>query len=253
LAIVIGTTAIGVSSLDLLYGYAGLPSLAQGAFFGIGAYTSAVLTMNISNSVFLALAGGAVVTGIIGVLVGLVGIRTGRHWTSFTFISTIIFTISFMNFEVFTGGPSGLSGVPHLSLGVPVSRGILFNPFLNKNAYYFLVVLVLFCLLWLKHLAVKSWFGRSIKAIREDEGLARSVGIPSRRYKVAVFGFSAAVAGVGGSLYAHYVTYLHPDLFNFVKSFRFLMMNRIGGLGSLVGPVLGSGFVRAVEELTRPL
>lgn len=253
LGIVIGTTAIGVSSLDLLYGCAGLPSLAQGAFFGIGAYTSAVLTMNISNSVFLALAGGAAVAGMIGLLVGLIGIRTGRHWTSFTFISTIIFTISFMNFEVFTGGPSGLSGVPHLSLGIPVTNRILLNPFLNKKAYYLLVVLILFCLLGLKRLAVKSWFGRSIKAIREDEGLARSVGIPSGRYKVAVFGLSAAVAGIGGSLYAHYVTYLHPDLFNFVKSFRFLMMNRIGGLGNLIGPVLGSGFVRIIEEFTRPL
>ena len=250
---VIGTTAIAVSSLDLLYGYAGLPSLAQGAFFGVGAYASAVLTMSLSNSVLLALAVGAAVAGIIGVLVGSVGVRTGRHWTSFTFITTIIFTIGFTNLDFLTGGPSGLSGVPGLSLNIPFINKFTFNPFLNKKAYYLMVVAELFLVLLVKNLALKSWFGRSVKAIREDEGLARSVGIPSRRYKVLVFGLSAGIAGMGGSLFAHYTTYIHPDLFDFVKSFRFLMMNRIGGLGSLLGPILGSGFIRTVEEFTRPL
>ena len=253
LAIMVGTTAIAVSSLDLIYGYAGLPSLAQGAFFGVGAYASAVLTMNFGSSTLLALAGGIAVAGITGLLVGLIGVRTGRHWTSFTFISTIIFTISFLNLESLTGGPSGLSGVPELSLGLPFIDGIVFNPFLNKRAYYLLVVSVLFLFLLAKHLLLKSWFGRSIRAVREDEGLAKSVGIPTRRYKVVVFGLSAGFAGLGGSLFAHYVTYLHPDLFDFVQSFRFLMINRIGGLGSLLGPVLGSGFVRAIEEFTRPI
>ncbi len=253
LAITIGTFAIGVTSLDLLYGYTGLPSLAQGAFFGVGAYASALLAMNISNSLFLSLAGGALVAGIIGALVGLIGIRTGRHWTSFTFITTIIFTISFSNLDFITGGPSGLAGVPPLLLNLPFGEGFLFNPFLNKRAYYLLVAVVLFSLVLLKHLALRSWYGRSVKAIREDEGLARSVGIPTGRYKVITFGVSAAVAGIGGSLYGHYVTYLHPDLFDFVLSFRFLMMNRIGGLGSLIGPFLGSGFVSAVEEFTRPI
>jgi len=253
LAITVGTFAIGVTSLDLLYGYTGLPSLAQGAFFGVGAYASAVLTMNISNSLILALAGGALVAGTIGAFVGLVGIRTGRHWTSFTFITTIVFTISFTNLEFVTGGPSGLAGVPPLLLNLPFRDGILFNPFLNKRAYYLLVVAVLFFLFLIKHMALSSWYGRSIRAIREDEGLARSVGIPTGRYKVLTFGISAAVAGIGGSLFGHYVTYLHPDLFDFVLSFRFLMMNRIGGLGSLLGPLLGAGFVGAVEELTRPI
>ncbi len=253
LAVAIGTASIAVTSLDLLYGYIGSPSLAQGGFFGVGAYASAVLTMNFSGSVLLGLTGGVVFGGLIGFLVGSIGVRTGRHWTSFTFISTIIFTILFTNLDSVTGGPSGLSGVPILSLSFPGIGSQGFNPFGNKEAYYLLVVAVLGLVLVAKYLALKTWFGRSIKAIREDEGLARSIGIPTRRYKILAFSISAGIAGLAGSLYGHYVAYLHPELFNFVTSFRFLMMNRIGGLGSLLGPVFGSISLTVVEEFTRPL
>ena len=253
LAIVIGTASIAVTSLDLLYGYVGSPSLAQGAFFGVGAYASAILTAHFGGSIFLGLAGGLVFGGVIGLLVGSVGVRTGRHWTSFTFVSTIIFTILFTNLDSVTGGPGGLSGVPILSLGLSGIGGVDFNPFLNKEAYYVLVGVVLGFILLLKHLALGTWFGRSVKAIREDEGLAKSIGIPTRRYKILAFGMSAGVAGLAGSLYGHYVAYLHPDLFDFVTSFRFLMMNRIGGLGSLLGPVFGSLGLTVVEEFTNPL
>lgn len=253
LAIAAGTASIAVTSLDLLYGYVGSPSLAQGAFYGIGAYASAILTMNLGRSVFLGLIGGAVFSVIIGFVVGSVGVRTGRHWTSFTFVTTIIFTILFTNLDSITGGPSGISGVPILTLGFPGINGIEFNPFLSKSAYYLLVVTALGLVLAGKYLVLKTWFGRSIKAIREDEGLAKSIGIPTRKYKVLAFGISAGVAGLAGSLYGHYVSYLHPELFNFVTSFRFLMMNRIGGLGSLLGPVFGSMGLTIVEEFTHPL
>jgi branched-chain amino acid transport system permease protein len=143
--------------------------------------------------------------------------------------------------------------VPILALGFPGINGIEFNPFLSKSAYYLLVVTALSLVLAGKYLVLKTWFGRSIKAIREDEGLAKSIGIPTRKYKVLAFGISAGVAGLAGSLYGHYVSYLHPELFNFVTSFRFLMMNRIGGLGSLLGPVFGSMGLTIVEEFTHPL
>ncbi|MBS3824987.1 ABC transporter permease [Candidatus Bipolaricaulota bacterium] len=253
LAITIGTVSIAVTSLDLLYGYVGSPSLAQGAFFGIGAYGSAVLTMQFGGSVFLGLSGGIIISMLIGFFVGMVGVRTGRHWTSFTFVSTIVFTILFNNLDFVTGGPSGISGVPILSLKLPGLTGIEFNPFADKLAYYFLVVFVLATVLFFKNLVLKSWFGRSIKAIREDEGLARSVGIPTRTYKIIAFVISAGVAGLAGSLYGHYVRFLHPELFNFVTSFRFLMMNRIGGLGSILGPVLGATGLTSLKEFTQPL
>jgi len=253
LSIAAGTASIAVTSLDLLYGYVGSPSLAQGAFYGIGAYASAILTMNLGSSVFLGLVGGVVFSVIIGFVVGSVGVRTGRHWTSFTFVTTIIFTILFTNLDSITGGASGISGVPILTLGFPGINGIEFNPFLSKSAYYILVVTALGLVLAGKYLILKTWFGRSIKAIREDEGLAKSIGIPTRKYKVLAFGISAGVAGLAGSLYGHYVSYLHPELFNFVTSFRFLMMNRIGGLGSLLGPVFGSMGLTIVEEFTHPL
>ncbi|MFB6291316.1 MAG: ABC transporter permease [Candidatus Bipolaricaulia bacterium] len=250
LAVMIGIASVAVTSLDLLYGYVGSPSLAQGAFFGVGAYASAVLTMNFGDFVLLGLAGGLVISGLTGLIVGLIGVRAGRHWTSFTFITTIIFTILFTNLDFITGGASGISGVPILALKLPGIEGLKFNPFLSKQTYYILVVIVLCIILWLKQRILSSWFGRSIKAIREDEGLAKSIGIPTRKYKILTFGLSASVAGLGGALYAHYVAFLHPNLFDFVTSFRFLMMNRIGGLGSLFGPVLGATLLNGVEELT---
>lgn len=253
LAVAIGTASIAVTSLDLLYGYVGSPSLAQGAFFGVGAYASAILTMNFGGSILLGLASGVAFGGITGFLVGSIGVRTGRHWTSFTFISTIIFTILFTNLDSVTGGPGGISGVPILRLGIPGAGGLEFNPFVNKKVYYLLVITVLGLVLVLKHLALTTWFGRSIKAIREDEGLARSIGIPTRWYKILAFSMSAGIAGLAGSLYGHYVAFLHPDLFNFVTSLKFLMMNRIGGLGSLLGPVLGATGLTVLEEFTHPL
>ncbi|MCF7889887.1 ABC transporter permease [Candidatus Bipolaricaulota bacterium] len=251
LAVIIGIASIAVTSLDLLYGYVGSPSLAQGAFFGVGAYASAVLTMKFGDFALLGLVGGLVLSGLVGLIIGLIGVRAGRHWTSFTFITTIIFTILFTNLDFITGGASGISGVPTLALKLPGIEGLKFNPFLSKQAYYILVIIVLGIILWMKHRILNSWFGRSIKAIREDEGLAKSIGIPTRKYKILTFGLSASVAGLGGALYAHYVTFLHPNLFNFVTSFRFLMMNRIGGLGSFFGPLLGATVLNGIEELTQ--
>ncbi len=252
LLIISGILAICVTSADLLYGVTGLPSLAQGAFWGLGAYTSALLMMQASAPPLVSLLGTLALTLVVGAVVGSLGVRAGRHWALFTFITTVLFTLVALSLDV-TGGPNGLTGVPLLDLSLPGLGAISLNPFLQKAPFYGLVALSLIAVLVLRSAIVRSWFGRALASIREDEGLARSIGVPTRTYKVIIFALSAAIAGFGGFLYAHYLTYLHPDLFNFITSFNILMMNKIGGLATVLGPVLGPLAVTTVDELTRPI
>ncbi|MFB6286176.1 MAG: ABC transporter permease, partial [Candidatus Bipolaricaulia bacterium] len=252
LLIISGILAICVTSADLLYGVTGLPSLAQGAFWGLGAYTSALMMMHWGTPPLVSLLGTLALALAVGAGVGSLGVRAGRHWALFTFITTVLFTLVALSLDV-TGGPNGLTGIPLLNLSVPGIGEVSLNPFLHKASFYGLVALGLIGVLALRSAVVRSWFGRALASIREDEGLARSIGVPTRSYKVMIFALSAAIAGFGGFLYAHYLTYLHPDLFNFITSFNILMMNKIGGLATILGPVLGPLAVTTVDELTRPI
>ena len=252
LLIMAAILAICVTSADLLYGVTGLPSLAQGAFWGLGAYSSALLMMHAATPPLVSLLGTLALTLVAGAVVGSLGVRAGRHWALFTFIATVLFTLVALSLDL-TGGPNGLTGVPLLNLSLPGMGPVTLNPFLHKETFYGLVALALIGVLGLRTAVVRSWFGRALVSIREDEGLARSIGVPARSYKVMIFSLSAAIAGFAGFLYAHYVTYLHPDLFDFISSFNILMMNRIGGLATLLGPVLGPLAVTTVDELTRPI
>lgn len=253
LSIMTGTSAMVVTGVDLVYGYVGTPTLVHGALFGVGAYTSALLTGSLGSSVFISLVAGILASGLAGVLIGVLGVRTGRHWTSFTFIMTIVFTIVVTNLESITGGVGGVYGIPELKVGFPGLGWLALNPFQNKESYYLLVLGVLSLVLLLKRGLLASWFGRALRAIRENEVLAESVGIPVDLYRVGGFTISAGIAGAAGSLFAHYVAYIHPELFNFITSFEFLLMNRVGGIGSVVGPILGSTSVLTLEELTKGL
>ncbi|MFW6048799.1 MAG: ABC transporter permease [Candidatus Bipolaricaulota bacterium] len=253
LGVTVGTLSIAVMSVDLLYGYVGLPSLVQGGFFGVGAYAAGVITLELEGAMLYSLVGAVVSAGVVGFVVGVMGVRAGRHWTSFTFIVTIIFTVIATNLVSLTGGPGGLPGITGLTVRLPLLGRLNFNPFANPWNFY-LLVFAIFALTYVgKNLIIRSRFGRSIEAIREDEVLAESIGIPVGRYKVLAFVLSAGMAGLGGALYAHYMTYINPEMFNFVTSFKFLMMDRIGGVGHPLGPIVGSLAVITLEDLTDPL
>jgi len=253
LLILSGVLAICVTSSDLLYGFAGLPSLAQGAFWGVGAYASALFVMRLGLTPPSSLLATLALALALGALVGALGVRAGRHWTLFTFVTTILFTLLALTTDELTGGPNGLVGIPLLSVHVPGVGQLSWNPFLDKAGFYGLVAAALGLVLVLKAWLARSWFGHALVAIREDEGLARSIGIPSRRYKVALFALCASIASLGGFFYAHYLTYLHPDLFDYIGSFNILMMNKLGGLTTLLGPALAPLAVTVVDELTRPV
>jgi len=253
LGILAGINIIVVSGLDLLTGYAGIPSLAQAGLIGIGAYTSAILAMKLGWTFPLTLIGALIVTVSAASLIGLLGLRLKGRWTSFTFIMGIVITLLIANLEPLTGGTQGLIGVSFLTIDLPGVGKITLNPYRDKLAYFYLVLAFVALTLWLKSRIVHSRIGRALVAIREDDVLAQSVGISVERHKLGAFLLSAAFASIAGSLYAHYLAYLNPDLFTFSQSFNLFVMNLIGGVATLLGAVFGPVALTVFAELTRSI
>ncbi len=252
LLVIIAINVILVASLDLLVGGAGLISLGHAAFMGVGAYTSALLVKGGSPFV-LGLAAAVAAAAIAGVIVGVPALRLKGHYFSVvTFIVGIIATILMTNLVDLTRGPMGLPGIPFVTLKVfgweHTFRSIVF-----KTGFYYIALGFAVLTLLLRWRVSRSRFGRSLAAIKGDENLAESVGIPTYRTKLAAFVLAAAVAGLAGSLYAHYTAFISPDSFTFVHSFDLFVMNLVGGAGTFLGPVVGPAFLTLLGSGLRGL
>jgi branched-chain amino acid transport system permease protein len=226
--------------LMLLAGFTGLFSIGHAAFLGVGAYTQAALT-NAGVPFPFALVAAAALSAAVGVLVGLPALRVkgiylGIATLSFGFIVEEVFS----RWESVTGGNAGLH----------VRAPAFFSWKLDTaTAFYFLclVVTVLATLAILNLL--RSPTGRAFVAIRDSEISAQSMGIHLARFKTLSFAISAALAGLGGALYAHMIKFLSPDQFNIVQSIDLLLMVVIGGLGSVHGAFLGAAFLITMPQL----
>ena len=251
LLVLIAMNVMLVASLDLLIGYTGLLSLAHAGFWGIGAYTSALLVKEGFPFLGALLAAGGVAL-LSGFALGYPALRLrGHYFVVVTFISGIVITILMNVLSGITRGPYGIPGIPFASIEIPGVFAYTFNPFRDKLAYYYLVLAFALLVLWAKERLVRSRFGEALIAIREDEDLAQSVGIPTHRYKVIVFALSTGIAGLAGSLFAHYATFISPESFTFLESFDLFVMNLVGGAGSMLGPILGPAFLTLLNEVTR--
>lgn len=226
--------AIMALSLNVVVGYMGEMSFGHQAFFGIGAYTSALLSTRTGVSPWLDTLAGVAVGGLFGLIIGLVALRAMRG-TSLAIVTfgagAIIWQIALNEFDI-TGGARGISGVRRLAL-----PGLVFN---TEVSLYFLLLAcvaltVYFLIRW-----ERSRFGRAVIAIRENEELAKSVGINSYLYLVLTFGIAAALAALAGSLYAHYLTVVNPYLFGTYYLLGMIIMVIVGGKGTLGGPILGA-------------
>src|SRR5690606_15383628 len=218
--------------LDLVVGMLGLSALGHAGFMGIGAYTSALLVMNQGFSFLGGLAAGTAMATFFGVLIGYPSLRLGGHFfVVVPFIVGIVFNLLFTNLVEITKGPMGLPGIPAPEIG-----GYVFQ---DKLSYYYLVLAFILLVLFIKWRVHVSRMGRALTAIREEEDLARAVGIRSHRYKVTAFALSTAGAGMAGALYAHYLRFIGPASFDFLHSFDLFVMNLLGGKGTLLGPIIG--------------
>ena len=219
--------------LSLLMGYAGQISLAQAAFFGIGAYASGILTTKFGLSPWLAIPAGAVLSGAVAWFVGVPSLRLKGHYLAMATLGFGVIVNIVLAEEVdWTGGPSGMADIPALRLAG--------HKIVSEIAWYYLVwSIVLVALVFCFHI-LHSRVGRALRAIHEEEIAAESMGVPTARYKVMVFVLSAMLAAIAGSLYAHYVTCVNPSSFNLMWSIRFMLMVMVGGMQSLWGALIGT-------------
>ncbi len=238
------------ASYDLLLGYTGQLSFAQGAFYGIGAYTSALLTLRTGMPFWAALPTTGALVFLLAAGVGYPALKLrGAYFAVTTFFFGHFVYLVFLNSVTLTGGPLGLGGIrPPEAIPLP---GLGTVSFASLRAYYYLVGIFFFAVVIFLYLLVRSRLGRLFVSIREDEVLAESIGVNTAACKVLSFSISAALAGLAGSLFAHFFRLLHPSTFAWMTSEMVVIMTLVGGTGTLFGPVLGAGIVTFILELMR--
>jgi branched-chain amino acid transport system permease protein len=236
--------SIVTMALDISVGYTGLLSVAQAAFYGIGAYSTALLSSKLGFPMLINVPIGIVTAAVIATLIALPALKVHEDYfvlTTFAF-QVIIFNI-LNNWTSLTGGPAGIPGIPQ-----PLLLGISFS---SKTSFFCLVGVVAAISYFLLWRLVNSPFGRILKAIREDEIFAISLGKDVAMFKISVFIISASLASVGGSFFAYYVSFIDPTSFTVMESIFILSIVIIGGAGSLKGSIIGSLLLIFIPELLR--
>jgi branched-chain amino acid transport system permease protein len=242
----VGIYAILALSLNLLNGYVGLLSIGQAAFYAVGAYTSAKLTMDAGLPWLLALIGSGAVAGAFGYLLAKPTLRlAGIYMTLVTLGFHMIIFLVLQNWMGFTNGPLGIMDIPPPSL---------FGHVLDSRLeYYYLILALVLLTVFSMHRLMSCRFGRALMAIRENELAAEATGVDTTRYKIQCFVLAAFYAGIAGSFYAHFVKFISPDSFTINESFILLAMLAFGGQGNLIGPIVGAAALVLIPEVFRPL
>lgn len=230
--------------LNLLLGYAGQISLGHAGFFGLGAYLSGVLTATYGFNPWFAMPLAAVLVGLLAFLIGFPILNLKGHYLAMATLGMgIIMYIVFNETVDLTGGPSGLSGIPNISIGALTFDSDLKN--------YYLIWSITLVLVLLSLNLANSRVGRALRAVHDSEIAARVMGVNSRLLKVQIFALSAVISSVAGSLYAHTMTFISPASFGFNFSVELLTMVVIGGLGSIYGSFLGAALLTLLPEFLR--
>jgi branched-chain amino acid transport system permease protein len=248
--IVCALNVILAVSLDFVLGYAGQLNLGHAAFYGIGAYASTLLVMNVGVPFWAAFVLGAMLSGIAGMTLAIFAARLRGHYLAIASLGFgVIVHQVLLNWISLTQGPLGIYAIkPPPSFAVPELAVIAFNDL--ANMFYLVAGFALLFYLLLNQL-VRSPIGDALAAIREDEVSAASFGINCTAWKVFAFGIASALAGAAGGFYASFVGTLVPDAFTITESFTLLAMVIVGGMGTLIGPVCGALLLTILPELFR--
>jgi branched-chain amino acid transport system permease protein len=240
-AVFIGIYVILTVGLTLLFGYANQLSFGHAGFFGLGAYTSVL------GSPYVSVWGGFILAALLSALVGYIfgrpilrlrGLSLGLATMAFGQIMSVLFLELHL-----TGGAIGLSGIPAPSFGE--------FQFDTAVRYYWLVLLVATFVVYLSVRIGDSYIGRALKAIGTNEGAARVAGVDVESIKASIFAYSAALAGLAGALYAHYVTFISADSFRGEFSILVILIVAVGGRASFLGAILGSILLTIVPQYLR--
>ncbi len=222
--------------LSLLMGYGGQISLGQAAFYGIGAYVSAILTVHFELNPWFCMVLGMIVAAAVAVLVGVPSLKLRGHYLAMATLAFGIIVFIVFNEEVdWTGGPDGMSGIPTLSL-----FGFEFDSVVK---YYYLVWVFVFAVFVFTINVIKSRSGRALRAIHISEAAASAMGVNVARFKIMVFVYSAILAALAGSLYAHYLNFINPSTFDLFFSIKLIIMIALGGMHNVWGAIVGAFLV----------
>jgi len=240
--IYIGINVILASSLNLVNGFTGQFSLGHAGFMAVGAYTASVITSQLGATpgvlgsfiFLLALLSGGLTASFFGLLVGIPSLRLkGDYLAIVTLGFGEIIRVVIQNLE-FLGGARGFTGIA-------------------KKTDFFWVFTVVAILMYVLSNLIRSTYGKGFLAVRDDEVAAEAMGINATRYKVVAFVTGAFFAGIAGGLYAHFVTYINPSQFSFVKSIEIVVMVIIGGMGHSVGVFISAVLLTVLPEALRPI
>jgi len=241
IAILTGLNAIVCVGLNLLIGYAGQISLGHAGFFGLGAYVSAVLTVDFGWEPALAMLAGAVVVGLLAFLVARPILRLSGHYLAMATLGLgVIISIVLVHETKLTGGPDGMNVPPLRLFGRDIS---------SERDWYWLVAAVLVVAAWLALNLIDSPLGRALRGLHGSEVAAETVAIDTARYKTRVFVISALFASIAGSLFAHYSGFLTPSEASFQRSIEFVTMVVLGGMASTYGAVVGAAIITVLPQL----
>ena len=243
--ILIGIYSILALSLNLIVGFTGLVSIAQAAFFGIGAYTTAILLTLFGVNFFLSVIIGVIIAGIVGLAIGsLLSKLSNDYFTLASFGFNIIVFRIFYNWQTLTKGAIGIPGI--------IPRPYLFGIDFSNNLYFLILVLFFVILIYfLSEFLVKSSFGRVLKSIREDEKVVQIFGYNITYFKLSIFTIGAMIASISGSFFASYISYVDPSPFALSESIFILTIIIFGGLANNKGVILGTVCLILLPELLR--
>jgi len=241
----VGVFAIVAVGLNLLMGYAGQVSLGHGAFFGVGAYTSAILTVKAGFPVWLGLIFAIVVAAAIGLLVAPILRLKGHYLAMATLGLGFIAWVFFREMGWLTEGNVGLRGIPKLSFPwIDVS---------TRTSEFYAVWIIAIVVLALCSNLVRSRFGRAIKALHQSEVAAEAMGVNVSWHKIKIFMLSAALGGLAGGIFAHLQGYIGPAQFDIILSIELVTMVVVGGMESIWGAVAGAGLIIFIPKIVEAL
>ncbi len=231
-------------SLNLVVGYTGLLSVTQAAFYGIGAYVTAILLTTVGMNFFLAVGIGMVITAVLSLAIGYVLSKfKDDYYALGSFGFNIIIYSIFLNWQSLTRGPLGIPGI---------SRPSLFGFTFSDNLSFLILSLVIGLVIFgVCTYITRSSFGRVLKAIREDEQAIQIFGYNTLWYKLAIFVIAAVLASVAGALFASYITFIDPSTFTLTESIFILAIIILGGLSNNKGAVLGAVCLILLPEILR--
>jgi branched-chain amino acid transport system permease protein len=229
-------------SIGVLSGYAGQVSLGHAGFMAIGAYASAMLTVQAQLSVWAAMPLAVLCTAVVGLVLGIVSLRLKEDFLAITTMGFNFIVVGFLLYAPYFGKALGMGGIP-------VPR--LFGAELDRSGYLLfcilLVAMVILLVWWLQ----RSWVGIAWRGVRDAQEVAEVMGVNVARFKILAFVVSTAIAGLAGSLYAHFLLFITPYDFGFPLSIQILTLAVFGGLGTIRGPVLGAVILTLLPEYLR--